>query len=292
MDIEIKNLTKTYRQNKVIALNNISLKISTGIVGMLGDNGAGKSTLIKILVTLLSKTKGEIKIDNFTLPKDVESIRNILGYLPQDFDMFGTLTVYEAMYYVCSLKDVPINNRAQEIEHLLQKVNLIDKKDFKVNQLSGGMKQRLGIATSFIGDPKLIILDEPTVGLDPIERLNFRNLVSDFSKDRLIILSSHIISDISMLCDDIIIMKKGNLLYCGKTYDLVESLSGKIFIAPIQSEDTIDTKFFKNIISISRTEIRYFTDNNILLPNSTSSTPNLEDAYFYVSSKGGYYDDF
>lgn len=291
MDIQIKNLTKKYSTNNVNVLDNINLTIKPGILGLVGENGAGKTTLIKILATMVKQTSGEIYIGQYKLPKDESNVRRNLGYLPQNFEMFNTLTVYEAMDYISALKNISIRTRKKEINKLLDEVNLLNKNNYQIRQLSGGMKQRLGIAASLLGDPKVIIMDEPTVGLDPTERLKFRSLISRYAEEKTIIVSSHIISDIAMLCNDIAIMKKGRILYAGSTTKLVKSMDDKVYFVSVNESDEINKDIYQNIISISRKEkrleVRFFLDTLPTLEGAISSEPSLEDAYFYITSRSG-----
>jgi len=289
--IQIEDLSKQYYGSKTKALDHINLTIKPGILGLVGENGAGKTTLIKILATMLKKTSGKIHIGDYELPKDELKIRQSLGYLPQNFNLFNTLTVYEAMDYIASLKNIPPHIRKEEIPRLLEEVHLQNKSQEQIKKLSGGMKQRLGIATSLLGNPSFIIMDEPTVGLDPTERLNFRNLLSKYADDRIIILSSHIISDISMLCHDIAIMQKGTMTYSGSTSQLIKSMRNKIYVTSIDKKQEINPQYQKNIISISlkeeRLEVRFFSDTVPNFENTVCVEPCLEDAYFYITSKSG-----
>lgn len=288
MQIDLKNISYQYSgKNKI--LNDISMTISDGVYGLLGENGAGKTTLIKLLATLNPIQKGSIIIDGLSVEKDYLNIRKRLGYLPQNIEFFKGLSVYDMLEYICVLKGLE-NNSYDEIKKLLIMFNLIDKKDDKISSLSGGMKQRLGIVQAFLGNPSLVILDEPTVGLDPTERLNFRNRINELSKDRIIIISTHIISDISVIAENIGIMKKGQLLYSGKVENLLKDVSGKICIEKHKTDEIIDQSLYKNIISINRIsdylEVRYIKDKDSDVGYEVK--PNLEDAYFYIMKEKSY----
>lgn len=287
MNIEIKNVSKKYLKSKHNSLDNINMSISKGIFGLLGENGAGKTTLLKTLATVLPVQDGVISIGGQDITKNVEKVRKHIGYLPQKFDFFESLTVYEMLDYIALLKNVKAKEREHEITSMIQQFNLQDKKNSKIKTLSGGMKQRLAIAQSLLGDSKLVILDEPTVGLDPNERLRFRNIINLKSNERTIIISTHIISDIAMLCDNVGILKKGKIVYCGSIDNLLELVDGKIYVDKLDIHDEVDIKKYKKIISILRkkttVEVRFILDT------SSDSiykqvTPTLEDAYFYIMS--------
>ncbi|MFD3158803.1 ABC transporter ATP-binding protein (plasmid) [Haloimpatiens sp. FM7330] len=292
--IQITNLNKSYGKKQV--LKNLSLNINNGVYGLLGENGAGKSTLMKILTTLIPYDSGEIKIFNHSLPKEDEEVRKILGYLPQHFDFFPNISVYDAMDYLAALKKLPIGKkREKEILDLLEKTNLIENKKTKVKHLSGGMKQRLGIAQSLLSNPKIIILDEPTVGLDPKERLTFRNLINELGKDRIILLSTHIVSDISSSCENLAILKKGKLLYEGAIAKLVEKVTDMVYVIEIEDNELKQLSKELQVVSIQRlnnkVEVRFICENlKEGYKKAKLVIPTLEDAYFYISflkSRGG-----
>lgn len=286
MNVEIKNVSKKYFKSKSKSLNNVNMSITKGIFGLLGENGAGKTTLLKTLATVMPVQEGAISIYGDDITKDVEKIRKYIGYLPQEFDFFESLTVYEMLEYIALLKNVEAGNREEEITSLIHQFNLQDKTNSKIKSLSGGMKQRLAIAQALLGDSKLVILDEPTVGLDPNERLRFRNIINEKSSNRTIIISTHIISDIAMLCDNIGIMKKGQVVYCGPVDKLLEIVEGKIYVDKLQIHEEIDRSKYKKVISILRkkntVEVRFINDTPL---ESTYEmvTPTLEDAYFYIT---------
>lgn len=217
MQIKISNLSKQFG-NKT-ALDDVSLEINSGMFGLLGRNGAGKTTLMRILTTLLTKTSGNITICDIPIEKARE-IRKIVGYLPQDFSMYPNMTVYEAMDYLGVLSEIPFKKRKGMVLELLDKVNLYDCQKVRIKALSGGMKRRLGIAQAIMHDPKVIIVDEPTAGLDPEERMRFKNLLSDISKDKIVILSTHIIEDIEETCENVAILNSGKVIYNDKTEKL------------------------------------------------------------------------
>ncbi len=288
MYIKTKNLSKKYFKAKSKSLDNVDLVIPKGIFGLIGENGAGKTTLLKTLTTILPINDGEVSILDCKLPEDENKVRGILGYLPQEFDLFHNLTAYEMLDYIALLKEVlDKKERDKQILDLLDKLNLSNKKDTKIKALSGGMKQRLGIAQCLLGNPKVIILDEPTVGLDPKERLRFRNVLHEVATDKIVIISSHIVSDISMMCENVAILNKGKVSYCGSIEELTEKVRGKVFLDYIESHDLLNSSLYEKIISISRRknklEVRFISENPKDKSIYKEVEPNLEDAYFYMS---------
>ncbi len=211
-EINIQNLTKSFGPTK--ALNGVSLQLEKGMFGLLGRNGAGKTTLMRILTTLLNPSSGTVSVCGIPIHQAKE-VRGLIGYLPQDFSMYPSMSVYEAMDYLGVLSNLSKNTRYERIAHLLQMVNLHDCKKIKVKALSGGMRRRLGIAQAILHDPKVLIVDEPTAGLDPEERVRFRNLLCDIAEDRIVMLSTHIVEDIEKTCENIAILDKGSLIYNG-----------------------------------------------------------------------------
>ena len=237
MKIEIKGLNKVYR-NGNHAIKDVNMTIESGMFGLLGPNGAGKSTLMRILVTLMKPSSGEVLVNGMDLMKDRKQIRSMLGYLPQDFRFFTKLKTYEFLDYAARLAGLTnAKVRNSTVEKMLEEVGLYEARNRFANNLSGGMKRRLGIAQALIGDPKLIIVDEPTTGLDPEERIRFRNLLTRFSeKDVVIILSTHIVGDISSTCTDMALMNKGILSYKGAPEKLIEMARGNVW--KISATDT------------------------------------------------------
>jgi len=223
MKIEITGLNKVYR-NGNHAITDVNMTIESGMFGLLGPNGAGKSTLMRILVTLMKPTSGQVLVNGLDLMKDRKEIRSMLGYLPQDFRFFTKLKTYEFLDYAARLAGLNNTKKRNDIvEKMLEEVGLYEARNRFANNLSGGMKRRLGIAQALIGDPKLIIVDEPTTGLDPEERIRFRNLLTRVSdKDVIIVLSTHIVGDISSTCTDMALMNKGILSYKGSPDKLIE----------------------------------------------------------------------
>lgn len=213
LEINIVDLSKNYGSKQ--ALKNVSLHIEAGMFGLLGRNGAGKTTLMRILATLLNKSKGNVTICGVDIG-DAKEVRKMIGYLPQEFSVYPNMNVYEAMDYLGVLSGISGAVRKERIPMLLQKVNLDDCRKVKMKALSGGMKRRLGIAQAILHDPKILIVDEPTAGLDPEERIRFRNLLCEIAEDRIVMLSTHIVEDVEKTCQNIAILEKGEIFYNGK----------------------------------------------------------------------------
>lgn len=285
--IEIRELNKFYGKKKK-ALSNVNLTIEQGMFGLLGRNGAGKTTLMKTLATLLEKQSGSISVCGIPI-ENTREIRKIVGYLPQDFSMYPTMTVIEAIDYLGVLSGIGTKERKERIDLLLEKVNLTEHKNIKIKALSGGMKRRLGIAQALLNDPKVLIVDEPTAGLDPEERIRFRNLLCDVSEERIVILSTHIVGDIEATCENLAILNEGSILYCGTVSDLLDTAKGKVFSKTIDKSDLSRLKKEYNIIGMhsqgNKTYIRFLAETPY--PDTESCEPNVEDAYMlYLWNNG------
>jgi ABC-2 type transport system ATP-binding protein len=227
MELAIQSLSKTY-PNGVTALQDVTLTIPTGMYGLLGPNGAGKSTLMRTIATLQDADRGSISMDGIDVLKDKMAVRKILGYLPQEFGVYPKVSAQDMLDHIAVLKGLT-SGRKELVQALLHKVNLYDVRKKSLSGFSGGMKQRFGIAQALLGDPKLIIVDEPTAGLDPGERNRFYNLLSEIGENRIVILSTHIVDDVKELCSNMAIIDKGTLLYSGSPFDALQSLSNKIW---------------------------------------------------------------
>jgi len=289
MQISVSQLSKRYRGGK-LALKDIDLDIPKGLFGLLGPNGAGKTTLMRILVTLLKPSSGQVKIDDLDIRKNRKEIRKQIGYLPQDFSVFSRLTVWEFMDYSACLNGIlSKNQRRDRIDTLLEAVGLFEARDRLTGKLSGGMKRRLGIAQTLIGDPPLLVVDEPTVGLDPEERIRFRNLMSDLStQDRIILLSTHIVGDISSTCETIALMDLGRVIFHGAPSDLVDSARGKVWSISTVYEDLDSWKERFPVISTVPSEGGYelrIVAEDPDTPEAVPVEPNLEDAYIHYMQK-------
>lgn len=281
-EIIVHNLNQFYGKKQ--ALKNVNLTIPKGMFGLLGRNGAGKTTLMKVLVTLLPKTEGEISVCGIPITKEVK-IRKITGYLPQEFSMYANMTVYEALDYLGVLSGLNRAERKERIPSLLAKVNLQNKYRTKVKALSGGMKRRLGIAQAILHDPKVLIVDEPTAGLDPEERVRFRNLLCEIAQERIVILSTHIVGDIEATCDQIAVLDEGEIIYQGTVTELVEAAKGKIYSAEISRTELSRMKEQFPITGMvtagSRTNVRFIADGKPF-ENAVSCEASVEDAYMYL----------
>jgi ABC-2 type transport system ATP-binding protein len=229
MELRIRNLSKTYA-NGVVALDKVSLTIPAGMFGLLGPNGAGKSTLMRTLATLQECDAGSVFFGELDVLDEKDEIRRLLGYLPQDFGVYPKVTAYELLDHFAVLKGLSQRARRREVvDGLLQQTNLFEVRHQRLGSFSGGMRQRFGIAQALLGDPQLIIVDEPTAGLDPQERVRFHNLLSDIGEDKTVLLSTHIVSDVSDLCANMAIINKGKVLLCGEPQQLVDDIGGKIW---------------------------------------------------------------
>jgi ABC-type multidrug transport system ATPase subunit len=285
MKIQIQNLSKVYKNRKK-ALSDINLEIENGMFGLLGPNGAGKSSLMRILVTMMKPTTGTVIVNGFDLLKDRGEIRKMLGYLPQDFRFFSKLKTWEFLDYAAGLAGIKNSKtRTAKVDEWLEKVGLFDARDRQANKLSGGMKRRLGIAQALIGDPEIIIVDEPTTGLDPEERIRFRNILSEISqKDVIIILSTHIVGDISSVCNSFALLNNGTICFNGAPGDLIAQAREHVWqISTSGVEyDLIKSKYsvISTIPSEEGWEIQ-FVGEEMDLQNAFEIEPNLEHAYVY-----------
>lgn len=286
MELKIENLSKTYA-NGVQALKNLNLNISTGMFGLLGPNGSGKSTLMRTIAALQEPDEGTIIFDGINVIKDKHSIREVLGYLPQEFGLYPKITAENLLSHLAELKGISNKNTRKElVDYLLNKTNLWDFRKKNLGGYSGGMKQRFGIAQALIGNPKLIIVDEPTAGLDPAERNRFHNILSEIGENIVVILSSHIIEDIESLCRNMAIIYKGELLMAGNTKTATENLNGNIWRKIIDKDKLNDYKNYKVIshkLFEGKTEIHVYSENT-LNNGFEQIKPTLEDVYFSTIS--------
>ena len=277
--LTLSHVSKSY--GKFPAVEDISLEMEHGLYGMLAPNGAGKTTLIKMIATLLVPTQGEILWDGIPVAKLGEKYRDLLGYLPQQFGYYKNNTPVQYLDYLAALKNMPKQTAKEKIEQLLELVGLSDVADKKMKKFSGGMIQRVGIAQAMLNDPKILVLDEPTAGLDPKERVRFRNILSVLSKDRIVILSTHIVSDIESIANHVIIIKEKQLLKNDTVPNICKELEGKVFEKSI-NESEIQEFEQKRIILSMRQEsekmmVRYYSEEED--NNARPCTPNLEDVF-------------
>lgn len=285
MKININKLNQVYKNGKQ-ALTDVNLDIENGMFGLLGPNGAGKSSLMRILVTLMKPSSGIVNINGFDLMNDRADIRKMLGYLPQDFRFFSKLKTWEFLDYAASLSGITSKiQKSEKIDEWLDKVGLFDVRERSANKLSGGMKRRLGIAQALIGDPQIIVVDEPTTGLDPEERIRFRNILSELSqKDVIIILSTHIVGDISSMCQDLALLNNGKVEYKGSPEELINKTKGHVWQVTTSGFEYEMLKEKYAIISTIPSEQGWevqLVGDNLNNKNAIEIDPNLEHAYVY-----------
>ncbi len=283
MELTIQNISKTY-PNGVEALKNVSLKIGNGMFGLLGPNGAGKSTLMRTIAALQDSDEGTITVGDIDVSKDKQSLREILGYLPQEFGVYPKISANDLLDHLAVMKGITDTKQRKEVvESLLHQTNLWEAKDQKLGTYSGGMKQRFGIAQALIGDPKLIIVDEPTAGLDPMERNRFHNLLSEIGENVIVILSTHIVDDVSDLCNNMAIILNGEVHLVGEPIQLIKKLDQKVWKGLIEKSDLVEIEKENDVISsrlyLGKIQVRLFSESP--LDNGFEKTnPEIEDLYF------------
>lgn len=282
-ELTIENLSKTY-PNGVQALKDVTLKIPTGMFGLLGPNGAGKSTLMRTIATLQEPDQGSIRFNGMDVLKDKDSVRRVLGYLPQEFGVYPKVSSEVMLNHFAVLKGITDNKQRKEtVDALLNKTNLWDVRKEKLGNYSGGMKQRFGIAQALLGNPKLIIVDEPTAGLDPAERIRFHNLLSEIGENIVVILSTHIVEDVSDLCSYMAVISNGKVLLYGEPEKTINSLRGKVWKKVIPRTELAQYESQFQVISThlvaGKTVIHVVNETQ---PDSTfvEVAPDLEDVYF------------
>lgn len=278
MLLEIKAVSKSYGKKKV--LDEVTLTLTNGVYGLLGPNGAGKSTLISIITGLICPDSGIVK---YTDSKN-NILGNTLGFLPQYLSFYGNFTAEEMLLYMICLKNFKIENPKKYVEELLEQVNLQDSRRKKIRAFSGGMKQRLGIAQALIGNPNVIIFDEPTAGLDPKERIRFRNIISSLGKDKIIILSTHIVTDISYIAKEIILIDKGKLIYAKPQNKITENIIGKVWSYKCNENEIISIMNNYRVSNVLADEngflLRIISDEQPF-ENAAAIIPNLDDVCLY-----------
>ncbi|MGM0531239.1 MAG: ABC transporter ATP-binding protein [Bacteroidota bacterium] len=289
MEIHIDQLSKVYNKN-FYALKDVSLTIGNGMFGLLGPNGAGKSTLMRILVTLMKPTSGQVTVNGKNIHKHRKEIRKMIGYLPQDFRFFSKLKTWEFLDYSAALSGLYNNRQRREaVDEMLEEVGLFDARDRQAGKLSGGMKRRLGIAQALINNPKLIVVDEPTTGLDPDERIRFRNLLSKISgEERIIILSTHIVADISSTCNQMALLSQGEVAFKGTPEDLTEKASGNVWKLILTTRELEKVKEEYPVISTVMMEKGWevvVVAEDLPGYSGERIEPDLEHAYVYFMDK-------
>lgn len=284
----LKNIKYSYYNNEV--LKDISFTCSNGITAILGNNGAGKTTLMKIMTLLENPSSGDIIINNQSILKN-ESIKDIIGYLPQSFDFYSNITGYDFLSYICDLKNVDKKEKKKHISDVIETFNLNNVINKSIGKYSGGYKRRLGIAQAIIGNPKLVIVDEPTVGLDPEQRLEFRQYLSKIGKDKIVIISTHIIEDIELCSDKIIFIKNGKIVFEGTVDEAIDRVNGEILSIEIPINKIEDIRNNIKIIEEKRInenniKLKFIKNDNFKPENSIiENEVSLENAYVYFQQK-------
>ena len=283
MKLNIDNISKTY-PNGVQALKNVSIEIGNGIFGLLGPNGAGKSTLMRTIAALQDADSGTIMLGDVDVEKDKQGLREMLGYLPQEFGVYPKVSAIDLLDHMAVMKGITdVKRRKEQVDSLLYQVNLWESKHQKLGTFSGGMKQRFGIAQALLGDPKIIIVDEPTAGLDPMQRNRFHNLLSEIGENVVVILSTHIVDDVSDLCNDMAIILNGELKLAGKPLDLIKKLEEKVWQGLVEKDVAESLKDDERLISsrlyMGKVKVRLLS-NVEPMNGFTLNEPEIEDLYF------------
>ena len=283
MELKIKQLSKKFKDKR--AVDDVCMTLTPGVWGLLGANGAGKTTLMRMIADIMTPDSGTIYYDGADIRKMGESYRNIFGFLPQDFGYSRDFTVKDYLEYVAALKDVPARETTKKINYLLDILTLSDVKKKKIAKLSGGMKRRVGIAQAMLNDPKILVMDEPTAGLDPGERVRFRNFISEFSHDRIVLISTHIVSDIEYIATRNAIMKAGKIVDIGTTDELVKEIEGKVWTCSVPDGDLSSYEMRLRVINQrgednGQVSIRYLSETPEI-SGAVAVSPRLEDLYLW-----------
>jgi ABC-2 type transport system ATP-binding protein len=289
MNVSMNGIYKNFGKKEV--LRDVSLSMNNGLYGLLGPNGAGKTTLIRILAGVVRPTKGKVLVDGIDREADTEKFRGMIGYLPQDVNFYDDFTALEYLRYVAALKGLPESRAAQKIDELAGKVGLTADLSRKCVKYSGGMKRRLGIAQALLNDPEILILDEPTAGLDPFERIKFRNIISAFSKDTLVLLSTHIVSDIDNIAREIIMIKDGRVGGMQTCRHYIGMVNGKVWDVRMSAEELLEFQKHALISSVAahggEMAVRVISEEKPA-EDAVSLEAHMEDAYLYMYNyKGG-----
>ncbi len=287
MQVDIVRLHKDY--GRVQALRGIDLAIADGMFGLVGPNGAGKTTLMRIVTTLLTPTSGSVRVDGHDVTREPGVVRRLLGYLPQEFGLWRRLTAFEVLDYVASLKGIaPASRRREEVARVLETVRLTAEARRAVGGFSGGMRQRVGIAQALLGDPKLLVVDEPTAGLDPEERIRFRNFLTDLSGERAVILSTHIVADVESTCSRMALLRGGELVYVGSPEGLCRQARGKIWEVEVPEADYQRLQAGCRVVSSRRVAggvVARVVADVAPATGAVRVEPDLQDAY--IAAMGG-----
>lgn len=284
MELYIEHISKQFKDVK--AVDNVSLRITPGVWGLLGANGAGKTTLMRMIAGIMKPSAGTIRYDGIPIDELKEQYRDIFGYLPQEFGFYPEFTVKDYLQYIAVLKGLTEKDSRRKIGELLEQLTLSHVKNKKIIKLSGGMKRRVGIAQALLNEPEVLILDEPTSGLDPGERVRFRNLLSEFAHDRIVLISTHIVSDVEYIATQNAVMKGGKLLTCGTTEELVTLVEGKVWTTRIPMNRLPEYEKRLPVVNIRNEEdgqisIRYLAEQPFT-KTSVPAAPHLEDLYLWL----------
>jgi ABC-type multidrug transport system, ATPase component len=290
MELALNLISKTYKKGSVKALDNFSVTLTPGVYGLLGPNGAGKSTLMNIITDNLNADGGEVVYGGENIKKLGKDSRAVLGYMPQQQGLYDDFTLNRFLWYMAALKGLKKKEAKEKITQLLETVNLTDAAHKKLGSFSGGMKQRALIAQALLNNPEILILDEPTAGLDPKERIRIRNFISEIAEDKIVLISTHVVSDIEFIAKEIILLKKGQLISHDSPNKLTKELENKVFEVEIQREDL---KYFQDNYRVSNLchndnsiIVRIVTDNPPTDCQYTTAKPTLEDLYLYIFEQG------
>lgn len=282
MKLSFENISKLY--GDTVALQQIDLTLGSGVYGLLGPNGAGKTTLMRIMTDLLAPSTGRVLLDGQDIAVMGAAFRKKLGYLPQDFGVYPNFTAEQFLLYIARLKGLSKFEAKRQTDDLLHMVGLEDKKQKKLKGFSGGQRQRVGIAQALLGDPEILVLDEPTAGLDPEERIRFRGIISDISQQKLVLLSTHIVSDLEAVANEIILLRKGVVLEMQKPASLLEHLNGQVWLVTVPATDeTALTKQYvcSNVMHTDGKSVIRLLSESAPRPDAVPTAPNMEDLYLY-----------
>ena len=282
MKIKIEQVSHQYKN--VLALNQVNCELTPGIYGLIGPNGAGKSTLMRILVDIIAPTKGQVTYEDKNITTLGSQYRDVLGYLPQEFNGYSHFTAQQFLLYIANLKGMPKRAAVSQVESLLKLVGLEEAKKKKLKSFSGGMKRRVGLAQAFLNDPKILLLDEPTAGLDPSERIRLRGILSKMARNKIIILSTHIVSDIESIADQVLLLRRGELIEHATPHELLEKMKGRVWtvlLAEQEAQPLMEQYMVSNIhqqgAAIELRIVAYQKPH----PNAIEAAPKLEDIYVY-----------
>ncbi len=294
MSIRINDLTVTFqnrmKKNKVTAIDHASLEIPGGIYGLLGENGAGKTTLMRVLTTVLTPSGGEVSLDRIPYREEnFEKIQRKIGYLPQEIDLYPGLTLQECLEYMGDLSGIPKKECRKRIRYYLEKTSLTEHRNKKMRQLSGGMKRRAGLIQALLGEPEFLIVDEPTTGLDPEERIRIRNLLVDFSEGRTVLFSTHVVEDLAAVCSQLAVMKRGKFLYSGSMKEMIHKAVGHVWTCTLEDESEVRALERNYCVSSKQSSAEGVHLRLISRKRAderwTPSEPTLEDAYIWISNE-------